>query len=113
MSTNHVFEGPWDFYPNPTRYAKQIWKAIWPKERWPNGWHVCWVKSIPRRLGECDYWSKSIVLGFWDAFYGNRGEVVYTLVHEFIHLRGIVRHGKKFEEAEREALARIGLKPEY
>lgn len=104
--------GPWDTLPDPTRVSRQIWKAIWPNEKWPNGWHVCWVERIPKRLGECDYFSKSIILSFWDAWFGHRGEVIYTLVHEFIHLRGLVRHDAKFRAAEKEALARIGLEPE-
>jgi hypothetical protein len=72
---------------NPTAPAKQVWRALFPGEPWPEGWRVRWVGFMRGASGFCSYAEREIRLSHGD-FNGSRGKpVLATLIHEFVHLR--------------------------
>lgn len=108
-----VFRRQWKL-PAPTPIAKQLWRAIWTEEPWPKGWRVEWLASHPRSLGTCSFDAKTIFLVYPHAVTGIYGEVIYTLIHEFVHMKtGLYLHNTRFRLVEQLALAKIGLTLEF
>jgi hypothetical protein len=97
---------------DPTAAAKQVWRAVYPRDPWPAGWRVAWAGFMPGCAGLCVHDERRIVLSYGDAR-ARTGRVVETLVHEFIHLRAgpALRHGKDFRRLLTAARSRLGLGP--
>lgn len=97
---------------NPTRPARQVWRALYPKEPWPKGWRVEWAGFMRGAAGLCIYGERRILISYGDAA-RDRGAfrgAVSTLLHEFLHVRNPrLRHGKDFRAAHRWLLGLIGL----
>jgi hypothetical protein len=93
---------------DPTAAAKQLWRAVYPGEPWPKGWRVRWVGFMRGTLGLACSGAREILLSHGDAA-GKRGHVVEVLIHEFIHARGVARHGPEFTRLVNRALSRLGL----
>lgn len=81
---------------NPTAQAKQVWRQCFPGEPWPKGWKVQWAGFMRGVSGLCIWSERRILLNYADA---RKGGIVYTLLHEFVHMRcgKSLRHGKEFE----------------
>jgi len=93
---------------NPNIPAKQIWAALFPREPWPRGWRVEWVGFMRGAKGLCIWSERRILLSYGDA---RKGDVVGTLLHEFVHVRcgKALRHGQEFRERENSLRERLGL----
>lgn len=97
---------------DPTIPAKELWAYLFPREAWPDGWRVAWIRSLRRSaLGMASHEDRCIYL----SATGSRrsGDVLETLVHEFVHVRcgPKFRHGKEFRKIENGIRARLGLGP--
>ncbi len=100
----------WKAPNDPTAAAKQVWQACYPERSWPRGWTVQWVGFMRGAMGLCDYGSRRVLLSYGDAK-RRPGEIVQTLVHEFVHVINghELRHGLEFDRLTAQALARIGI----
>lgn len=97
---------------DPTIPAKQLWAYLFPTEAWPNGWRVAWMRSLQRNaLGSASFDDRCIYLS--ESAARRSGDVVETLVHEFVHVRcgPHFRHGKEFRKIENGIRARLRLGP--
>jgi len=101
--------GPWNTLPDPTSIAREVWEYLYD-EPWPVGWRVAWVGFMRGAGGLCSYSTGRILLSYGDAR-RRTGVPLAILVHEFVHLRGFVRHNAEFYQAEQRALDRLGLLP--
>jgi hypothetical protein len=69
----------------PTRPAQQLWRWLFPREPWPRGSTVRWVRSMRNTAGLTDRRRCKIFLSYADAV--TAGNPVAVLVHEFVHVR--------------------------
>jgi hypothetical protein len=98
-----------------TAAAQQVWAYLY-EEPWPDGWTVCWDDywDDPGDQAECDQALKQIRLN-WMRLKDtdDEDEILFTLVHELIHLRNtftglsvgpnpepndLAEHGPEFEQ---------------
>jgi hypothetical protein len=88
-----------------TRAAQQVWEYAY-NEPWPEGWTVGW-QGLEQLDGLCDHTNQRIELSWWlkDK---EEDEVLFTLVHEFTHLRRpTLRHGNGFNRQAGGVYARM------
>ena len=92
---------------NPTVPARQVWSALFPGHPWPRGWRVQWAGFMRGCSGLTIYAERRVLLSYGDA---RRGDVLGTLLHEFVHVRcpGL-RHGAEFRQLEKDLCTRLGL----
>lgn len=97
---------------DPTRPAQELWAHLFANEAWPSGWRVTWVRSLRRRaVGLADFSDRCIYLSERAAT--QFGDVIETLVHEFVHVRcgRSFHHCKEFRNLENRFRARLGFGP--
>jgi hypothetical protein len=92
----------------PTPPARQVWRAVYPGERWPVGWRVEWA-GFMRNCGGLTLWHRRLIL----LNYADCRRItcaVEILVHEFIHMRHRkLRHGMDFRRLENLARRKLGF----
>ena len=95
--------------------SREIHRAAFHGDAMPKGWRVEWAGFMRGALGLCIYSERRILLSAGDfrqrkprthlqhytdgtskliTFEPTYHDPVRTLVHEFIHMRGELRHGK-------------------
>jgi hypothetical protein len=89
--------GWWDPPNDPTPLARRIYRLLY-REPWPRGWIVRWVPALDDNVGGvCARNRLEILLSCATAHF-RHGEVLRTLIHEFVHMRWPrMRHGRSFE----------------
>lgn len=95
--------------PDLSEVAEAVWRAIYQRRAWPKGWRAEWAFSIGSRnhpaSGLCDYARRTVYVNYGHTLRHPSIEwnkdVLDTLVHELLHVRGHRHDGDRLPALKR------------